>query len=155
MNCVSLLDDSCAGSTTKTLSEKLEVFKTSGDSFETFLNSLESKEAQLLWKQYERERHGDVNSTSHWACVSSSTTAGIVKKKRALLQTFVKNGCKCDANYLSMASEVVQTTTQTIEREWKPWKEIEARYGEEEALAHVKVGAIKRKRNPANPRQVL
>jgi hypothetical protein len=149
-----MLDDSCAGSTAQTLSEKLEVFKNSGDSFETFMNNLESKESQLLWKNYERERQGDVNSTDHWARVSGTGTPGIVKKKRALLQTFVKNGCKCDANYLSMASEVVQTTTQTIEREWKPWKEIEARYGEEEALAHVKVGAIKRKRNPANPRQV-
>jgi hypothetical protein len=130
---------------------KLEEFKASGDSFETFMSKLPPQEVQLLWKDFERSREGHQDSKAQWEeVVSGAASTGLQKKKRALLHTFIKNGCKADHNYVSLVATTVKSVSQILQKTWQPWAAIELKYGQEEALSHVKCGAIKRKRNPQN-----
>ncbi len=145
------------GNSRQVLQLKLEEFKKKAggvQEFDSFMDSLNSKQAMLLWKDFERNRQAVPAARSQWSDVTSTAagSTGLHKRKRALLHTYVKSGMKCDSNYLTMATQHVESYSQEITKKWLPWKTIEAKYGEEEALSHIRVGAIKKKRNPQNPK---
>ncbi len=142
------------GNTRQILQVKLEEFKKKDGDFDSFMESLNQKQQMLLWKDFERTRQGVPAARSQWSDVTSTAggSTGLHKRKRALLHTYVKTGMKCDSNYLTMATQHVESYSQEITKKWLPWKTIEAKYGEEEALSHIRVGAIKKKRNPQNPK---
>lgn len=133
----------------QTHQELLQAKLCSAKQIEAAVQKLPTKEQQLLWKKFEKERLLKGENDKYQEVTKG---LGSQEKKWKLLRNFILDGGSLAKNYRTAMVSFEKVEEKGGEIRFNTWKQQVDKYGKSEALARLKAGTMKFRKSPTDPR---
>ena len=120
------------------------------EQFEKALSKLDDKASQRLWKAFEVSRKSSGADKVYQE--ATETKVGQVKKKRAMLLGWIRDGKKPGEHFKACVESVSLKKTQGLTSTWLTQAQAMTHWGKEELQERVKSGTVKARKDPQDSR---